>query len=94
MTDQTILPLTDYRANIIKFSRQHPDTMFLVRCTNYCDDDRYYLKNGKLASSNVFNTKYAFMYDNRSTKQLSKLGLYLCQAIQTTPQNIKRYNLQ
>lgn len=83
-----------FKTNVIAESRVFPEKLFLVRCTNDCDEKRYYLKNGKLADAKVFNTKWAFENAKRTKRHLHSDGIYKITEIDQTNDNNKRvYNL-
>ena len=77
------------RKSIKEFSKENPTTTFSVRCTNYADPKRYYLKNGIFCQDTCFNTKYDFEYNRVNLSCLKTDGIYLA----TELQNKELYNL-
>lgn len=55
-----------------------------VRCVNYCDDKRYYLRDGKIASADSFNENWAFDREATSFGKLHRDGLYQINRINST----------
>ena len=82
-----------FRKNIVEFSKENKNICFYVRCTNYSDNNTYYLKSGILAIAKTFNTQYDFQYNKVSMTKLDKDGIYLASEIEATEKNIKSYNL-
>lgn len=85
--------LESFRKNIVQFSKENKDITFHVRCTNYCDKNTYYLKNGVLAIAETFNTQYDFHHNKVSMTKLDKDGIYKISEIELNEKNIKTYNL-
>ena len=77
------------RKTIKEFSKDNTDITFEVRCTNYADENRYYLKNGIFCKNTCFNTKYDFDLNKVKLSYLKNDGIYLA----TELENKKLYNL-
>lgn len=68
-----------------------PKGNYTLICENYCDNQKYFLINGKLAKNDVFNTAYALANDKVKLSNLKKDGLYKAHEI---PQDkYKLFNL-
>ena len=77
------------RKGIKEFSKENPNSTFSVRCTNYSDNNRYYVKNGIFCKNTGFNTKYCFNYNKVNISYLKADGIYLA----TELENKELYNL-
>jgi hypothetical protein len=81
--------IESFKHVIKEFSKQHPTATFNVRCTNYSDNNSYYLKNGTFCKNTCFNTKYDFHYNKVTLSQLPKDAIYKA----TELENKELYNL-
>lgn len=82
-----------FRKTLKQHSEKNKDKVYIVRCTNYADSKQYFLKNGKFARFNVFNTKYAFANDKVRLTTLKKDGIYKATMIERNEKNINTYNI-
>ena len=69
--------IENFRKEIKEFSKENPSITFAVRCTNYADKNRYYLKNGIFCKNTCFNTRYDFNYNKVNISYLKPDGIYL-----------------
>jgi hypothetical protein len=81
--------LESNRKSIKEFSKDNPGITFAVRCTNYADENTYYLKNGIFCKNTCFNSKYDFNLNKVKLSCLKNDGIYLA----TELENKKLYNI-
>jgi len=85
--------MESFKKGIKKLSLENKELLYKVRCTNYIDNRRYYVQNGKWARAESFNTKYAFSQDKVHFSKLPKDAIYKATVIENNSQNRNLYNL-
>ena len=74
---ETFNKRSQFKRNEIKdISKENKDKLYTVICFNYCDKQRYYLKNGIIARNTVFNDNFDFARNKTTFGKLNKEGIY------------------